>query len=311
MSNFGVMFHHFHDSEKHIIGQGSISCHEFQAMIQHLRRNYDIIDADVFYTAAISRNLKPNQICLTFDDALACQYDIAYPVLEKEKIKAFWFVYTSIYKGKLEKLEIYRHFRFKEFDSIDHFYETFFKLAVQRQDELQCDIEKEMAQFDPRSYLRQSTFYTDNDRLFRYLRDRLLGQEKYYLLMDHMIKSFGYDVEANRELLWIKEEQLLDLYQSGHSIGLHSHTHPTAMSEKSHDEQRREYRENKHVIENIIKGQVYSVSYPCSSFNRDTDEIMRELGISIGFNALMSDEDHGDLHFPRLDHAYVLKEMAV
>ncbi len=310
MRNFGIMFHHFHDTGKHIISQGSISSNEFYKMLRHLKNDYEIIDADIFYSAALNGKLKPNQICLTFDDALACQYDIAYPILEEFKIKAFWFIYTSIYWGVLERLEIYRHFRFKNFDSIERFYDAFFQSTLLSQDELSCDIEKEIFQFDPYNYLCQSSFYSNNDKLFRYLRDCVLGQEKYCLILDRMIKSSGYDMETNKDLLWIQEDQVFHLYKTGHIIGMHSHTHPTTMASKSYDEQLAEYRDNKNVLESIIGDNVFSVSYPCNSFNNNTDKIMKELGIRIGFNATMPASEYKDLHFPRKDHAYVMKEMA-
>ena len=40
--------------------------------------------------------LRHNDIVLTFDDGLRCQYDIALPILNKHGIGAFWFVYSSL-----------------------------------------------------------------------------------------------------------------------------------------------------------------------------------------------------------------------
>ena len=309
ISNFGIMFHHFHDKEKHIVCQGSISEDDFRLMIRYLQKSFDIIDAEVYFDRTMNNNLAPNQICLTFDDALSCQYDIANPVLKELNITGFWFIYTSMYKGILEKLEIYRHFRFKNFSTIDVFYDDFFTTAVSNQDKLSVDIEKEIANFNPSDYLTQHSFYTDNDKLFRYLRDNVLGQENYNFIMDKMILASEYDIEENKKLLWITEEQILNLHKSKHIIGLHSHTHPTVMSEKTYDEQLMEYQENKQILESITGNKVKSISYPCNSYNRDTDKIMNELGILIGFDAVLADVSHNNLHVPRKDHAYIIKEM--
>jgi len=311
MSSYGIMFHHFHDNDKHITSQGSISCDEFEQMILFLKADFEILDADMWFNKAMIKELESYQICLTFDDALACQYDIAYPVLKKYGIKAFWFIYTSIYKGILEKLEIYRHFRFSSFDSIVSFYNSFFKIAISNQEKINIDIDQKIKLFNPDEYLQQHSFYTTQDRIFRYLRDVVLGSEKYHFIMDGMMTQYGYDIEKNKELLWITEKQILDLHSHGHIIGLHSHTHPTVMAEKTYDEQMSEYRDNKVCLESIIGSKVFAISYPCGSYNRDTDKIMGTLGIQLGFDAIMScNEESNQLHFSRKDHAYVIKEMA-
>ncbi len=128
--------------------------------------------------------------------------------------------------------------------------------------------------------------------------------------MDDMILSSEYDIEMYKDILWITEEQIRCLHRDNHIIGLHSHTHPTLMSAKSCDEQMHEYEENKKILESIIQGEVVSVSYPCNSYNSDTDAIMKKLGICLGFDAIAENLREGDdLHFPRMDHAYIVKEM--
>ena len=72
----GIMFHHFHDDGIHTKGQGSIDKDDFYKMINFIGRN-NILDADVFYEKFKNNNLKDNEICLTFDDAIKCQIDIS------------------------------------------------------------------------------------------------------------------------------------------------------------------------------------------------------------------------------------------
>ena len=97
------MFHHFHNNE-HTKGQGSISENDFEKIILHYKDN--ILSAEDWYKKAISGQLSENDICLTFDDALLCQYDVALPILKKHNLTAFWFVYSSVIQGYSEKLEI-------------------------------------------------------------------------------------------------------------------------------------------------------------------------------------------------------------
>ena len=48
-----------------------------------------------------------NEICLTFDDGLKSQYDVALPILNDFNIKAFFFISTSVYTSNPNLLEVY------------------------------------------------------------------------------------------------------------------------------------------------------------------------------------------------------------
>src|SRR5438045_9145418 len=121
MNPHGIMFHHFHtegDDARHPASQGSICAQELRALIESLGRSH-ILDAREWLRRAIGNTLRPTDICLTFDDALASQFDVALPVLEECRVTGFWFVYTSVLQGHFEPLEIYRHFRTMKFPTID------------------------------------------------------------------------------------------------------------------------------------------------------------------------------------------------
>ena len=168
-----------------------------------------------------------------------------------------------------------------------------------------------MKDFDPKQYLKDFSFYTDNDRRFRYLRDKVLGQKRYYEMVDKMIEQSDYDIENSAKLLWMKEKELIDLHNHGNIIGLHSYSHPTSMVSKTKDEQKEEYNINKKQLESIIKEDVISVSYPCNSYDKDTLDFMNGIGIKIGFKANMTDiyYTNKNLELPIEDHANILKQM--
>ena len=84
----GIMFHHFHDNGIHTKGQGSINKDEFKNMINFIGKE-NILDADIFFEKFRENKLKDNEVCLTFDDGIKCQIDVALPVLEDLKIKSW------------------------------------------------------------------------------------------------------------------------------------------------------------------------------------------------------------------------------
>ena len=122
----GIMFHHFHDKGIHKKSQGSISKDDFYNIIKYIGRD-NIIDANEFIFRLKEKSLNKNNVCLTFDDSLKCQYEIALPVLEDLKIKSFFFIYSSIFEKKPDLLEVYRYFRTNFYKSIESFYLCFYE----------------------------------------------------------------------------------------------------------------------------------------------------------------------------------------
>ena len=104
----GIMFHHFYDNDKHIKVQGAINSEDFRKIIYYLKENYNLMSADEWKLKTINDELEDKDICITFDDNLLCQFEIALPVLKEFDLKAFWFIYSSPLTGVIEKLELYK-----------------------------------------------------------------------------------------------------------------------------------------------------------------------------------------------------------
>ncbi len=266
----------------------------------------NILPAEEFQHRLILNKLRNTDVCITFDDNLRCQYDVAYPVLKKYKITAFWFIYTSPFEGINERLEIYRYYRTVAFNSIDDFYDFFFNKLMES--EFKDIVNEGLNNFSPNNYLMYPA-YSYNDRKFRFIRDTIL-KEKYFQMMDEIIeKNDNFSIQKIRKDLWMDEACIKQLNTDGHIIGLHSHTHPTKCAEMSYKDQRMEYIRNYAVIKKILGRSPISVSYPCNSYNNDTLKIMSSLGISIGFTATMVSDISNPLTLPRNDHIIILKEM--
>jgi peptidoglycan/xylan/chitin deacetylase (PgdA/CDA1 family) len=301
----GIMFHYFHNL-RHPAGQGSLSADDLAAIIRFLdpRR---ILPAHEWLRRAVANALDDHDLCLTFDDNLRCQYDVALPVLQDFGLTAFWFVPTSAMQGNPERLQLYRQFRVKCFDEIEDFYEAFFRtLATSNCAE---PAEQALRQFDPSTYLAEFSFYSEADRRFRYVRDEVLGPQRYRQVMDELAGSMGIELAALARDLWMEPAQIRSLHANGHVIGLHTHTHPTRVAELPPREQLREYRDNYMYLMTLLGEPAATVAHPCNSYNQDTLAILRRLGIKVGFRANMRLTEHSELEYPRADHANVLREM--
>ncbi|MES0809975.1 polysaccharide deacetylase family protein [Roseibium sp. SCPC15] len=299
------MFHHFH-GKGHPEAQGSISDATFEQIL-YLVGLENILPAQEWLERAKKQTLKKNHVCLTFDDALLCQYDVAKPILDKHGLTAFWFVYSSILRGELEKLELFRHFRTTQFESIDHFYELFFLVTERQYGHKYKEAKKT---FNPDTYLVNSPFYTDNDRWFRYLRDQFLGSQAYEALMDRFIADRGYNLQKAARQLWLTRDQVIALANNGHCVGLHSDSHPTTMGKLSAEQQLLEYRSNSEYLNKMLGERPQSMSHPCNSYSTETLAILKGLGVHVGFRAdVASIANRSMLEFPREDHANLVSHL--
>jgi peptidoglycan/xylan/chitin deacetylase (PgdA/CDA1 family) len=310
----GIMFHHFHDDGIHSKSQGSISKDDFYNIIKFIGRK-NILNADEFFFRSQSNELKENNVCLTFDDGIKCQIDIALPVLEDLKIKGFFFLYSSLLSNKPDLLELHRYFRVNYFKNMEEFYDKFFMLLNMKLDKffiLNSSILKNM--------MAKYSFYSLNDAKFRVVRNELLSKKEYDNLMFLMFEEKKFIPEKHYNDLFFKKNDLIQLHSLGHLIGLHSHNHPTTMEKLNYEKQKEEYQKNLDVfseILNVKKSEIKFMSHPCGSYNNDTLEILKNLGIKLGFKQIMKMEpnkgmkkiNNSSLEIARQDHVEIIKMM--
>ena len=305
------MFHHFHDDGIHTRGQGSIDKDDFYKLIKFIGKD-NILDADVFFEKFKKNQLKNKEVCLTFDDAIKCQIDVALPVLEELKIKSFFFVYTSMFEGKPDNLEFFRYFRMNYFNGVDEFYDNFYKILDK---DLKSFFEKNLHHI--KETKKKFPHYSIEDIKFRLVRDYLLTQTQYEKVMFLMFKEKQFNYQDFSKNLFFQKSDLEKLNNLGHLIGLHSHNHPTLIEKLSFDEQKKEYEKCLSSISNILdipKNEIKYMSHPCGSYNKDTLEILKELGIELGFKQIMTIEEekgmkkvnNSSLEIARNDHADIL-----
>ena len=310
----GIMFHHFHDGGIHKKGQGSIDKDEFYKLLKFIGRN-NILDADIFFERLKKNKLKEKDVCLTFDDAIKCQIDVALPILEELKIKSFFFVYSSMFEGKPDYLEIYRYFRMNYFKNIDEFYQNFYQNLGQ-------DLNKffeEKSEIIMQKKIKHPV-YSIEDIKFRLVRDFFLNQSQYDEIMISMIKEKKFNFSNFYKKLFFQKDDLKNLDKLGHLVGIHSHNHPTLLEKLSYDEQKYQYDKCQSTISNILnkpKNDINFMSHPCGSYNEDTLKILKELRIELGFKQIMTLEPekgmrkihNSCLEIARQNHSEVLKRM--
>ena len=302
----GLMFHHFHDNKKHLKSQGSITRLQLSKIIKFVGVK-NILTPEDFSEKLQKKKLNKNDKCITFDDSLLCQYDIALPVLEDFNLKAFFFVTTSVFSSKPDNLEVYRYFRVNCYQNLDDFYKAFFSI-------LSSKIKNKINYFIKKiSYYKKNfKFYSHNDILFRIYRDFILNDKEYDSLMFRLFKSKNFNPKKHYQKLFLSKKNVVKISNLGHSIGLHSHTHPTDLKKLQYLEQYQEYNKNLKYLNNVLKNKkkIYSMSHPCGSYDSKTLNILTKMNIDIGFLALMQNtynKKKNNLIIPRQDHSNLIK----
>jgi peptidoglycan/xylan/chitin deacetylase (PgdA/CDA1 family) len=310
----GIMFHHFHDDGIHTEGQGSIGKDDFYKMINFIGRK-NILDSDIFLEKIKNNKIEEKELCLTFDDGIKSQIDIALPVLEELKIKSFFFVSTSVFENKPDYLEIFRYFRMNYFKNINEFYNAFYQILDEDLNSFYKDKDKII-----KSKKIKLPYYSIEDIKFRLVRDIFLTKKRYEETMFLMFKEKKFYYRDLLKKLFFQKEDIIKLNNLGHSVGLHTHNHPTLLESLKYEEQKDEYEKCLSSISHILdkpKNEIKSMSHPCGSYNDDTFKILKELGIELGFKHVMTIEkekgmkkiNNSSLEIARQDHATIFKRM--
>jgi peptidoglycan/xylan/chitin deacetylase (PgdA/CDA1 family) len=304
----GVMFHHFHNNERHSKSQGSINSLQLEKIIKLIGKE-NIINSD--NVLKIKNNSLRKKVCFTFDDCLKSQYDIALPILEKHKIKAFFFVYTGAMTDSNNLHEVCRYFRQHFFKNFLCFYNIFYKELLYHYSKEMIDrfIKKQSKLI--KLWKKKFKFYSNEDIHFRFIRDRFLSEKDYSKIMIQLFKKkkFKY-IKVKKELI-LKPKDVRKLFALGHEIGLHTHSHPTFLQKLKYKQQLKEYALNLKLLKKIGIKKIRTVSHPNGSYNGKTLKILKRMNIKIGFRQVMIKNNiHNKLNLkiPRIDHSDIVNK---
>ncbi len=305
---FPVMFHHFHDGKRHIKTQGSFNKDKFYKLIKKIGLR-NILSPHDFFNRVKEKKLKSNQTCITFDDGIKSQFDIAFPILVEFKLTGFFFIYTSIFDKKINFLELNRYFREKYFKNVNDYYEEFYLIIKKNLDwnKIKNTVEKNKKYISRQK--RIYNFYSTSDIRFRFIRNYLLSEQQFNKINIKLFKNHNFDYKKANSKLYINSNHLKILVKYKNIIGLHSHSHPTNLKAFSYKKQFSDFKFNKLKIEKITKQRVFSLAYPLGQYNSHTIKVARRLGIKLAFLSNTISPKNNLLLTPREDHNLLFKKL--
>lgn len=264
----GILCHYFHGG-RYAPTQGSLSADDFERGLDAYGDR--IIGANLWTHPSVSSAFT-DEVCVTFDDGLREQIEIALPVLERRHIKAAFNVYTQTAIGVPHSLETFRWVR-NQFATMDAFYKAVDAVHGPR--------------WWPPDYLKDRAYLSDRDRAFRYLRDKILTAESYERLMERVMRTHGLTSPITLDH-WLSASDLRALRKAGHVVGAHSHSHPTTMAPLSREQQAVEYATSRWILERLLGEPVTTMSSPCGSITEYGKEWMLDHGITLCWGATMA-----------------------
>ena len=300
------MFHRLHKSGAKPLGQGSVSDDMFRNIILKVGPK-NIVCPLEWMDSEKNLDSKISKFCITFDDGLKSQYEIAFPILEEFNIKAFYFIYTKTFSCLYDKNEIANYLISYQYESIKNFLNIFKKYSNK------FKLKKDKSKFEcyKKSMLSSFPFYSEDDIEYRYIRNNLLTLEQFDTVIEEILDKENLIIKNIAEELWMNEKQIKNLVNKGHEIGLHSHSHPFSMKSLNKEEQYNEYNKNFNIIKKLTGIEPKSMSHPLNSSNKDTIEILKKLKINCGFSSKIdrnfnfNKEDDKLFKYSRLDSSII------
>ena len=299
----GLMFHRFHQDGAPSHGQGAISQSSFEAMLTYVGIDR-ILSPQEWMERARRGSLRNGDLCLTFDDGLKSAWTIALPIMKYFNIKAFWFIYTSVFDDGFDIKEIFSQISTLLYDKNEDFFGDFEEF-LQPPKSLWVSEKYRNYQSDMKS---RFSFYADGDIRFRYLRDHYCALADLKKILEQIVVRKGKTITDVMDGIWMSPDDVRQLASDGHVIGLHSHDHPSGLEALPLAEQFHQYDLNKRTLEALVGGRISTMSHPLGSYRPETLSLLKDMGIEIGFRSSLHMKEnmrltHPPLELPRADAA--------
>ena len=120
------------------------------------------------------------------DDNLRSQFKYGLPLLKKYNIKAFFFIYTSVYEKKNYEFEVFRYFYNVKYKSFKNFFNDFYKYLINSKYKNKI---LKIKKTKINNYLKKYKFYSIEDKYFRYLRDEFFSILQFNKIINDFMKK--------------------------------------------------------------------------------------------------------------------------
>jgi peptidoglycan/xylan/chitin deacetylase (PgdA/CDA1 family) len=229
---------------------------EFKDQIKMLRKNFQMISLDDVLNLSYKKsklNNEKNSMLITFDDGLSDHFNAA-KILHENEVKGTFFIPTCILKEKLPANPMIIHYSIA-LCGLEKFLSAFRDaLKFYNQSENDFNLSYEQQKDDVWKKIDEIK------SIFKYKLDYQLSRKLLLHIYQNLLLSVFPEILKK---IHLDKEQIKEMVEMGHSIGVHTHTHiSVAATNLSKNDFNTEIIFPKKYLENEFKTPVYSFSYP-------------------------------------------------
>lgn len=296
-----VMYHYVRPIEGSLYpGIKGLEYNLFKCQLEYFLKNNVIVSTkDVVDAINSFKELPDNSVWLTFDDGYKDHINYVAPLLEFYGVDAAFFPVSCCF-AKHQALEVNKiHYilAVSECSSelVNTLREKMFAVGYNW-----GEWNKFLANVDTRS-----RFDDENTVFFKRMLQRYLPPA----IREEIVNDLFADIVGIAEKqfcseLYLSENDIIDLYNRGFTIGSHSSSHPW-LNEISEIEQEKEITESVEAITNICGApNNWIMCYPFGAWNDQTIEILRKNNFVLGLTTKVASANlsvHDRFKLPRLD----------
>jgi peptidoglycan/xylan/chitin deacetylase (PgdA/CDA1 family) len=237
------------------IGAVKVSPSHFEAQIEYLRDNYQILSLGELARFFLEgKSPQEKSVVITFDDGYADNFLHAYPILKKHSIPATVFLTTG------------------HIGAVDLLWTDKVRYVVRQSKSRRLDLD------ELGTYYLATNF--DRMRVGSTIKDKLKGfpDHRRRLLIEKLVEVSGVKIpEGLCRRFLLSWEMILEMSRNGVDFGAHSVTHPI-LTKIAPEDAKSEITQSKMHIESRLGKQVEFFAYPNGDFNARVANIVAESG---------------------------------
>ena len=298
-----VMYHYVRDLKKSkypiIIG---LELDLFREQIDYLRKNYSIVRMeDVLASFEGNGDLPRNAALLTFDDGYTDHYYNVMPYLKKHGLQGSFYIPSScVLENKV--LDVNKiHILLASIERTEDVVKEILAFVEKEKEHYGFEYDKGIYEdFSNVGYHKD----TKDTKFIKQALQVRLPVELRKDILNHLMNDYLVlnEEEVSREL-YVSQDQISDMANSGMHIGSHSHNH-SWLGHMSKVDQKDELIKSKSFLEQLdINENQYTICYPYGSYNEETIDLASSLGFKLGLSAKVgiADNPKEAMFLPRLD----------
>ncbi len=251
-------------------GAKGLSEENFSGQLDFISKNYAVISLKNYADFLGGSTQIPKKSCvLTFDDGLKNNYLNAFPILRQKKIPACFFPLTlpivksvilPVHQTSFLLAEVGAKILTDEFNQI-----------------LKSDFPDYLDKFFIEGKIKKDKRYKWDAPLTANLKYSISGlpQDIKTKIINRLFSAHFSDAENFFGGLYMNFEEMKEMMAYGMSFGSHGHSH-SKLSELGKDEQIKEIKNSKEILEKGLRTEIKLFSYPYGSYNEITMEILAD-----------------------------------